>query len=48
LVLEPGDKVSVYAQDAGSAGRDVWFGAYVEIISRTTSEGSEDWTGDIT
>jgi hypothetical protein len=48
LVLDPGDKVSVYAANAGGQGRDVWFGAYMEIISRTTSEGLEDWSGSIT
>ena len=47
LVLDPGDKISVFASNAGSSARDVWFGAYVEIISRTTAEGVENWTGDI-
>ncbi len=48
LELSPGDKVSVYAQNTGSQGRDVWFGVFWEITDRTTDEGSENWTGDIT
>ncbi len=47
LELNPGDKVSVYAQNTGSQGRDVWFGVFWEITDRTTDEGSEDWSGDI-
>lgn len=47
LELNPGDKVSVYAQNTGSQGRDVWFGIFWEITNRTTDEGSENWTGDI-
>lgn len=47
LLLQPGDKVSVYAQDAGGSGRDVWFGSYWEITSRPADEGCEDWSGNI-
>lgn len=47
LLLQPGDKVSVYAQNAGDSGRDVWFGSYWEITSRPAGEGCEDWTGNI-
>jgi hypothetical protein len=48
LLLQPGDKVSVYANSAGDAGRDVWFGSYWEITSRPAGEGCEDWSGNIT
>lgn len=47
LVLDPGDKVSVYAAGAGGSGRDVWLGVFWEIVSRTTSEGVENWSGSI-
>ncbi len=47
LVLQPGDKVSVFSANAGGSGRDVWFGAFWEITSRPSAEDCEDWSGDI-
>ncbi len=47
LVLDPGDKVAVYLADQGGNARDVFVGLYVEITSRTTAEGVENWSGNI-
>ena len=47
LLLNPGDKVSIFAQNAGNQGRDVWFGVFWEITSRPSAENCEDWSGNI-
>lgn len=46
IELNPGDKVGVFASDAGGNASDAFVGLYVEIRETSTEESSEDWTGD--